>query len=280
MLATLGRMSSPRNHPTQAASRLVEILSIDTHNSRSLYKKAGLNPKEKSRAQDLLKSQFSQSCKLYGGKLHTWNGDGGFAFFPSHTDFGKSISAAKHFMANLINLNNQTATSAEILSSFVRKLRIAAHRGEIYITKDAGIDSADPQSFDDFIKHEKKFAPELNDLFITEEVYNALPAKEKEGFQPYKKVTAGSLKTLLYRMSIKPEIKTRNVFMEPGDKPLEISPQEWIYLKSRITNHQRNIAARNLITKGLIRFILQKQPPDPSLSSKNLLELTLGALYN
>lgn len=280
-----------RNLSKKPVSKIVEILHIDTCNSRELYKKAGFNSEEKARAQGLLKNEFRARCKSNGGILHTWNGDGGFAFFDSDRYFGKSVKPAKLFLKNLDNLNAQS--SMAVGKNLTRCVRIAAHRGEICTSSDPSIDSAKAKFFDDFLKNEKKFAPLENQLFITTQLYEALPVKEKKNFHPFEDITADSLITTIYSLkSIEPVERlkpVKDIKQKPGkrdilqineDKLVQPTPVEWDYLRNRIVNNHTNVAARNEITKGLIQLLNQGNKKKYPITSKDLREITLSALYN
>lgn len=254
---------------------MVEILFIDTAGSRKLYQSAKLNSAEKAKAQGLLKEQFREACAKHGGEIRAWNGDGGFAFFSSRieSEFGKSVEAAKDFLKSIPHLDAQTALAFDV-PEFTRSVRITAHRGEIFISGDASIDSANPENFDDFIKGEKKFAPENDELFITSQLYSALSANIKRGFQFHEKVKFGSLSTDIHRLKKTPIKKTHDIF-KLGDELSKITQAEWNYLKGQIVAHSRNVAARNEITKGLIRRVWQTK----KISNEDILELTLDSLY-
>jgi hypothetical protein len=259
-------------------NRLIEILHIDTSESRKLYQNIPLNPEEKARVQHLLFSQFRKCCINNGGVLRHWAGDGGFAFFLSAESFGAAIDAGKEFLDNLSNLNAQTARALD-QKKFFRSVRIKAHRGEIHITKNASLDSADPFCFDDFVKFEKQFAPETDELFITEELYKAIGLGKKKKFQEFKKIKAGSISTILYRMKTEPVEKTHDIF-KVGDELNAITDKEWNYLRSQIVHHKMNVAARNEITKGLVNTVRQNENVKNPISSKDLLELTFDSLYS
>jgi len=254
-------------------SEIVEILFTDTAKSQELFKK--FNSAEKAKAQGLLKAQFSKACVKHGGKIHTWNGDGGFAFFPSKTglEFGNSVEAAKDFLESIPRLNEQTAL-AFCVQEFTRNVRISAHRGEIYITGEAGLDSADPKEFDAFIKGEKKIAPDNDEVFITSQLHSVLGANAKNMFQFYKRVRCGSLLADIYRLKKAPMEKTHNI-LKREEALSTITESEWTHLKSEIFAKCRNVAARNQITKGLIRRVWQNK----GLSYKDIFELTLDSLH-
>lgn len=254
---------------------MIEILFIDTAGSRKLYQSAKLNSAEKAKAQGLLKEQFREACAKHDGEIRAWNGDGGFAFFSSRieSEFGGAVEAAKDFLKSIPHLDAQTALAFDV-PEFTRSVRITAHRGEIFIPGDASLDSANPENFDDFIKGEKKFAPENDELFITSQLYSALSANIKRGFQYHEKVKFGSLSTDIYRLKKTPIKKTHDIF-KLGDELSKITQAEWNYLKGQIIAHSRNVAARNEITKGLIRRVWQTR----KISNEDILELTLDSLH-
>ncbi len=259
-------------------SRLVEILHIDTHNSRSLYTSLRLNSQEKARAQTLLKRAFINACSKNKGIFRDWAGDGGFAFFLSEKDFGLSVKAAGAFLEDLRNINAQTALALNI-SSFLRSVRIKAHRGEIFLTGDSSLDSADSKDFDDFLKYEKRFAPEPDEFFITDSLYKVLSVQMKELFDNYGKVKAGSIKSTIFRQKATPTPRVDNIFSY-GEELSKIKMDDWNYLKSHIISQKKNVAAHNEITKGLIRRIEESADKRHLIRSKDLFELTLTALYN
>jgi hypothetical protein len=80
-------MATGKNIDTETpCSMMIEILFIDTAGSRKLYQSAKLNSAEKAKAQGFLKEQFREACAKHNGKIHSWYGDGGFAFFSSSSD--------------------------------------------------------------------------------------------------------------------------------------------------------------------------------------------------
>ena len=255
--------------------QIVEILHIDTADSRRLTD--NLSGREKADAQRLLLEAFREVCSINGGKVHTWAGDGGFAFFRVNDKPGRSVHAAKQLLAMLPDLNAQTARALGYLS-FLRKLRIKAHRGEVYLAVKTELDSGKSEHFDDFIKFEKKFAPHTDEVFVTTELYNELPKAVRDEFQHFqKKVTAGKLRTALYRLKKIPVPHAEDIFQR-GDELESINESDWRYLRERIQAHYLNIAARNKITTGLIQLLAGRRHMKPLLSSKTLLELTLDAL--
>jgi hypothetical protein len=259
----------------------VEILQVDTANSRELYKKAGLNPVEKSSCQKILSRHFNASCRTFGGRPASWQGDGGHALFPSQKDIGLSFNAAEYFLHGM-KLTNLQAAAAFDMEEFFRSVRIAIHRGEIYIAESRGLDSADPKHFDDFLKFAKKFAPDEDVVFITRELYDALPKNLKDRFNEYSKITAGSIRSALYMMNRKPIEKVRNI-LEKGSEVSEITEDEWHYVLRHIECQKINISSRNLITLGLVRDIVTDDRNTTNgalISSRRLFELTLNGLYN
>lgn len=226
---------------------------------------------------------FKAICAKHGGALAKWEGDGGFALFLSCTEMqlGASVQAGTSFLEELPSQNAQTA-KALAWSSFPRRVRIKAHRGEVYLTNNHGLHSADPQHFDDFLKFEKKFAPKSDEFFITEQLYHMLLAKAKARFTLFKKgLRASSLRTNLYRQRRMPVAKAENIFQR-GDEVSTITQADWNYLRNQITAHFANVAARNQITKGLIAQLndLPRQKCRQGITSSAILELTLDALYS
>jgi hypothetical protein len=260
-------------------SAMIEILHVDTEGSRELYRGCQLNAEEKARAQSLLKSHFKSCCSSQGGVLRDWAGDGGFAFFLSQEKFGHSIQAGQDFLKGLASNNAQTALALN-LDSFFRDVRIKIHRGEIFLTGDATLDSADAEAFDDFIKFEKRFAPVTNELFITKSLYSAIGNNEKKSFEAYSNVKAGAIDTELFRLKMTPKVERTHDIFKVGDEITSIKEREWNYLKSQIITQKQNIAARNSITKGLIQLVNENGGKNTLISGDSLLELTLDALYN
>lgn len=261
----------------------VEILHVDTANSRELYKKLGLNPIEKSSFQKILSRHFNTSCRKFGGRPAPWQGDGGHALFPSQKNIGSSVKSADYFLEGMELTDLQSAAAFE-LQEFFRSVRIAIHRGEIYIAESSGLDSADPKDFDDFLKFTKKFAPKEDVIYVTHELYNVLPKKLKERFDLYSsKIAVGSIKTALYMMNKKPVEKVRNI-LEKGSKISEITGKEWQYVLSHIERQKLNIASRNCITLGLVHDIADssggKNRRGSLITSATLFELTLNGLYD
>ena len=256
------------------STRIVEILHIDTDNSRALYKEHSVNNFQKHACQKLLKDRFGLICRKFNGALKDWAGDGGFATFDSHSSFGLSAHAAEAFLQSLPILNAQTATNINT-DGFQRSVRLKAHRGEIFTTEDSSVDSASPENFDDFIKFEKKFAPKTNEFFITDELYKALPSSLKKRFDIYaQKVSADSIKTKLYLMNRKPITKIDNILKK--ERSSKISDIDWKYLKEHIIAQKLNIASRNTITRGLIDSIQANK----KINSQDLFRLTLRGIYN
>ena len=259
----------------------VEIFHLDTAGSRDLYKDR--SPIEKSKCAKLLMDYFKALCMNCGGRLSKWEGDGGFALFPSRTEqeVGASVRAGANFLEHLPSQNAQTAKYLG-WESFPRQVRIKAHRGEVYVSSVAGLDSADSQHFDDFLKFEKKFAPRCDELFITKELHDALVERSKARFQLFQKVvTAGALRTCLYRLRHLPVARAEDIFKR-GDQVATIAQADWNYLRQQITTHFANITARNQITKGLIAQLTAggSKKKQRLFDSIDLLELTLDALYS
>ncbi|MFM9970838.1 MAG: hypothetical protein ACKVQK_20790 [Burkholderiales bacterium] len=258
----------------------VEILNFDTAGSRLLYRGLGFNAEEKAKATILLKGHFERICAAHGGTFHDMAGDGACAFFISRQgkELGSSIRAGRDFLNELGDINAQTALALE-KPTFNRQVRIAAHRGEIFLTSDAGTDSANPRDFDDFRKGEKKFAPHTDVLYLTEEVFRVLPASEKAKCENHMSVRYGEIRTKLFRYRRSPIRRTDDIFKH-GDSIKQIGPAEWRYLRTQIVNHFRNTHARNLITKGLITYLDSAKPSrQPLLPAKLLLDLTLDAMF-
>lgn len=111
--------------------KTVEILHIDTEKGRDLYETCRLSAAEKQRATSIFKKAFRTSCQIHGGELKNWAGDGGFAYFDSSKEIGRSVDAAKLFLEELPSVNAQTARTFSI-RYFSRRVRIKARRGEIY----------------------------------------------------------------------------------------------------------------------------------------------------
>jgi hypothetical protein len=268
-----------RTTESELGLRGVEILHVDTAGSRALYK--GISPQEKAQAQKLLKGLFQEVCQQYKGMLSQWAGDGGFGLFLSCKEIGNSARAAEAFLKHLPVVNAQTASALELGSPFLRSVRIKAHRGEVYLTRDPGLDSAAPKDFDDFLKNEKRFAPEEDEFFVTDEVHNVLPARQKRQFEFWCKVQAGSIRTSLYRMKRVP-VECSEDIIGHGDRLKEIKQSDWNYLRTQIFAHRANVAARNIITKGLIDAVRRRkqQRKGSAIRASDLLQLTLNALYN
>lgn len=257
---------------------MVEILHIDTEDSRSLTK--DLSAREKSEAQRLLRDAFIEVCTKTGGQLHHWAGDGGFALFPTSAETGYAVRSAEQFLQKLPHLNAQTARALE-RPSFLRRIRIKAHRGEVYLTGESGIDSGAAKDFDDFIKHERRFAPHTDEIFITDQLHKVLLQHDRNKFELFKKsMVAGKLATCLYRLKKAPVPHSADIFKR-GDELGSITESDWRYLRERILAHFLNVAARNQITKGLIQHLASRSGAGgSSLSSETLLDLTLDALFN
>jgi hypothetical protein len=264
----------------QGGLQIVAIIHIDTAGSRKLYK--NISPHEKARCAKLLKEFFEGIVKKNRGTLSKWEGDGGFALFPFTTaeQIMAVFNVGKTIIEELPHLNAQTA---KILNwdSFHRHVRLKAHKGEVVLTEHRGLDSADPQHFDDFLKHEKKFAPKDNAFFATSELYHHFNETEKNKFKLFKKkINAGSLRVDLYRLCRVPSPKAEDI-LRRGDEVSEITQSDWLYLRDQITQHFKNVAARNQITKNLIMHLSTKSGKRPRLISPEiLLESTLDALYS
>jgi hypothetical protein len=259
----------------------VEVLHIDTADSRRLFKESGANEFDKGDGLKLLKNDFAACCRRHGGVVRHWAGDGGFAFFLSTHNVGRSVAAAEAFIENIPHLNAATAIRLGA-QSFGWEFRICAHRGEVLLSASVGIESADPENLDDFLKYAKRFAPVTDEFFITQHLYAAVAARVKKRFELFKAtVTAGDLHCGLYRLKRAPVAHADDI-LKHGDEVSEISPQEWSYLRATIRADRENVAARNLITKGLIQSI--DSPParrtEADICEKRLLQLTVTALYN
>lgn len=262
------------------ALQQVVMLQVDTADSRSLY--ATMNVFEKQQSQKLFRDNFARYCAQHGGSLHHWAGDGGLAIFPSSSveDVAGSARSATEFLNELADMNAQAALLLK-RPSFVRHIRLSAHRAEVLLDGDSQVSAGDRADFDDFIKGEKTFAPELDSFFITEKVYQTLSHADRQPFERFKeKVKYGKLTTALYRLRRAPVKRAEDIFKH-GDDVKRITPAEWRYLRTQIDNHHVNVAARNEITKGLVAHLDSvRQPGNPLLPYQVLLDLTLDALVS
>ncbi len=258
----------------------IEILQIDVAgSSTSLYSK--VSPQDKSKAAQLFRDFFKGICLSAGGRMHgEWVGDGGCAFFPSSSDeeIGNSVIAAKEILDKLRYQNIETATAIG-RTEFPRRIRLSAHRGEIYISgKGDGVDAAESKHFDHFKKYERRFAPNPDEFFITDGLFKVLPGESQSEFEHFRNIKAGAISTGLYRLKAAPKPRTENIF-RLGDKLKSMSQSDWEYLRTQIYAHYVNVAARNRITKGLISH-LRGTPRKGArrISGEVLLDLTLEAL--
>ena len=263
---------------TAGALTSVEILHVDAAGSRQLY--VGFSAPEKSFGQRVLRSAFEDACRRNGGRRSHWAGDGGFAIFRSATQvqIGAAVRAGKEFLLNRSQFNAQAARALG-KSSFAYKLRIKAHRGEVFLGSSKEIDSAEPRHFDDFLKGEKKFAPVSDELFITGELMEVLPYTEKQAFELFKKnIKSGTIHTKLYRLKTSPVTRSQDI-LKHGDEVDEISEPEWKYLRTQIHNHYVNVSARNQITKTLIAHLeTERKTAKRLLPSDVLLSTTLEVI--
>lgn len=266
--------------PLQDGLQIVAIIHIDTANSRELYK--NISPLEKSRCAKLLKEFFEGIVKKRRGTLSKWDGDGGFALFPftNAKQIANVFEAGKTIVEELPHVNAQTAIILN-RESFPRHVRLKAHKGEVFLAKNRGLDSADPQHFDDLLKHEKNFAPRNDEFFVTAELHHHFSETEKGCFQLFKKnVEGGSLRTNVFRLRREPYPKVEDI-LRRGDTISQITQTEWIYLRDQITQHFKNVAARNQITKNLILHLSSPvRRKQRFISPEILLESTLDALYS
>lgn len=262
--------------------KMVEILHVDTAGSRDLFKELKLSAPEKASCQKLMNESFVNICRKHKGYVQKWDGDGGFAFFFSDVEQGLAVKAGEDFLCHLPTLNVQTAIIIHA-NEFPRSIRIKAHRGEVFVTNNSSINSAEPRAFDDFLKYEKKLAPKEDDFFITKDLYEALPSISKKRFGEYQKsLSAGSIKTTLYLMKRKPVERTDNIFTR-GDELKSITQDDWKYLRNHMVAQKVNIASRNSITMGLARIIQERNTSIRTgsfICSQHIFELTLRGLYN
>jgi hypothetical protein len=260
--------------------QIVVILHIDTSRSRELYK--NVSPIEKARCAQLLKIFFEGTCRQYRGTPSKWEGDGGFALFPFNKakQIENVFEAGKTIVEGLPHLNAQTA-KVLYRESFPRHVRLKAHKGEVVLTKHRGLDSADPEHFDDFLKHEKNFAPRNDEFFVTNELYHHFNERQKSHFQLFKKrVKGGSLCVNLYRLCRAPYPKAEDI-LRRGEEVSAIKQSDWLYLRDQITQHFKNVAARNQITKNLILHLsAPSRKGRRVICSDILFESTLDALYS
>jgi|WetSurMetagenome_2_1015567.scaffolds.fasta_scaffold00788_9 hypothetical protein len=275
-------LKKPPYKPYTGRRKIVEILHVDTVGSRAMYQRHGLNSDEKSRIAGLMKVKFKEDVETFGGKVISWVGDGGFAFFPSQNNCGSSIKAARSFLQKGIPLVLGQIARAFHKNDFQWSVRIKIHRGECTITKDPSTISGEPKDFDDFIKKEKRFAPEPDHLFITAELYNVLTSQQKGEFVLFKTVKADSIKTAIYRLKASPKRQAKNIIKDiiKDGKPISpLTQSELQYLTTQIIKSKYNVAARNEITKGLIKFFMTGKPRLKNMP-QTLLDLTLDSLYN
>jgi hypothetical protein len=189
------------------------------------------------------------------------------------------VLAAESFLENISTANAETARALDV-RIFERSVRIKAHRGEVFQTREPGIDSGNPPDFDDFLKFEKSFAPKTDEFFITQALYGVLPARLKKGFECYSNhVKAGSITTRLHRLKRRPVDRAEDIFRH-GDQVASINEKDWSYLRTQIFAHRVNVAARNLITKGLISAVARAKPHSGGICPETLLRLTVDAIYN
>jgi hypothetical protein len=262
-------------------AQMVEILHVDTERSGDLYKTA--NNVEKYESEKLLRVFFNRCCIRYGGVERHWDGDGGYAFFPDEAKHqkGAAVRAAEDFIKGLPSLIKQITTEVG-WKHFPLRLRIKAHRGEVFIAPDSGLDTADPRNLDDFLKREEKFAPRTNELFITQQLFSELDQATKANFSLFLRlVNARSLHTALYRRKRIPIANQTHPNRLDG-KVSTLRQEDWEYLCEEIEAQILAHTACNQITKGMISLLNGTSPvhKQPAITSGSLMTLVLDALYS
>ncbi len=262
----------------------VEVLHIDTVNSQNFFAKLGVNASEKCDCQKLLENLFSECVQRYGGWVATnWQGDGGHAFFPAKFQTGNSVKAANEFISKLSILSRQTAAivgrQGPETGFTTRRFRVKAHFANVYLAGgDSRFDAAPAAEFDAFLKHEKQLAPVPDELFITDQLREQLGSAAKQKFKKYgEKQDYDSLQTSIYHLTSEPTEHARPIL--DVQRPQDLTDSEWHYLRSQITAQKLNVAARNSITSGLIKFV-SDQNSDGQITHDLVRRLTLTALYD
>jgi hypothetical protein len=268
------------NNPINSLAGLhaVEILSIDTEQSRAFFEAVGANPSEKCECQSLLGAAFRECCEKYGGVVASnWQGDGGRAYFRVADGSGNSVLAAREFLSKLPALTQQTSTAlAEDEQKARRRFRLAAHFGNVYLTSEGSFDAGRAADFDNFLRNEREFAPVPDQLFVTAELYRMLSGAMRREFNKYRDIDVMGATVSLYRMrpdSIKPVIVAR------AGTPTQLSDGEWRHLAERIINQKISNAAQNGIAMEMTNALAAKSKPDLSVLA-GLTDATLTALYN
>lgn len=265
----------------EAKSGLYELLQIDTASSTTKLLKS-ISPAERSLTATMFRDFFQACYVKEGGKLHgVWKGDGGTAIFVSTTvgQIGSSVRAARRVLKYLPTHNAKVAKVLHI-NSFPREVRISAHRGEIFRSgDDDGVDAGLPEHFTDFLKFERKFAPNINQIYVTNELFSQLPQAEQRKFEFCKKIKAGSISTSIYRPRNNPNLHLIDL-PKMGVNVASLKAKDWEYLTTQIHAHYVNVSARNQITKGLISYLTdpRRRTEPRKISSVIIRELTLDAL--
>lgn len=262
----------PKNHSLVPC----EILHIDTEKSQEFFGRFKCSEQEKSNCQEYVSDVFAKCCANHGGEVRHWEGDGGFALFRAAKDSGRSIAAAREFLAELQALTFQTASTLGKEANpeeARRRFRIKAHFGLVYLN-DAGVDAGRAADFDAFLKNERKLAPLTDELFITDKLWEQLGNRARDQFvQHAPKRSYGSLKTALHRLKAE---------FGPSQAPIpfalgEMSSGETAFLKSQLDNQLLISSARNIITTTLMREMAETNTR--SFSADKLRDLTLHSIH-
>jgi hypothetical protein len=262
--------------PKEQSLAPCEILHIDTEKSQEFFGRFKCSEQEKSNCQEYVSTVFGRCCANHGGEVRHWEGDGGFALFRAAKDTGKSIAAAREFLAELQALTLQTASTLGKEANPAearRRFRIKAHFGLVYLN-DSGVDAGRAADFDAFLKNERKLAPLTDELFITDKLWEQLSNRARDQFvQHAPKRSYGRLKTALHRLKAE---------FRPPQAPIpfargEMSSGETAFLKSQLDNQLLVASARNIITTTLMREMAETNTR--AFSGEKLRDLTIQSIH-
>jgi hypothetical protein len=279
-----GRIASNRGDRKNGrliGNRAVEVLHIDTVGSQSFFERLKVRPAEVASCTHILRAAFSKHCLAHGGHVEDWAGDGGYAFFPVKTRYGKSVAAALSFIEDADRLVRQTASTLgnRFPAEDVRRsFRIQAHLSKVYFDKLSRMRSALPSDLTSFLKHERDLVDFPDQLYITEQLYERLDPTERKKFEKVRSSAPyGLLTTSIWRRKREASRRARPI-LDGEVEAKDLTQKEWAFLKAHVLAQKMNAAARDTITTGLIDDIWSRRRH--SIARQVLSRLTIETLYN
>lgn len=256
----------------------VEILHVDTKGSRDFFESCEASPIEKAHCQTLARDYFSTCCQNAGGVMDHWAGDGGFAFFQPSKDGSGCVAAACEFLNNLPWLTQQTATTLGDRFDAHRSFRVKGHFGLVHFGESgANVTAGASDQLDDFLFHERQWAPVPDEFYITDQLRAQLSRADKDLFELVRPPqTHGRLTSALHRLHTR-KATLASPFTIIKDGYREMTSVEWDHLLRQVHSQKLSVAARNKITEGLTTMLAENKGV---VDHNAVASLTLQSLFH